>query len=338
MRFTSRHGASLLAAATLLLGAAAAQATELRPYPRAQQLGRYDNPLEAGALPISPPEHDKGNRTSRWRLPYEGQVSMQQFKHPGDDSPLLIARHYAGQLREQGFELITICDIPCKPPRGGSDASVYWFHELDLAKKLTYSAFGDLGMYLIGHRSDAIVAVRVGQGQGGYVSVVKTVTAAQLDRAPLLAYVEQQRAPAADAPLPPPPGRASAGNTAPPPAVVAAPGVQNIAPAALGAWVRETKGWVVVQLSSFDPGCSYCVRANPVFNSLAAVEAPKGGFAFARTVFHPWGAMSQNDFINQYGVGGLPAFFTFKDGQLMRRQNGIADEATLRRTLLDGLR
>ncbi|HEY0956612.1 MAG TPA: thioredoxin family protein [Roseateles sp.] len=336
MRFTRRHGASLLAAAALL-GALQAQATELRPYPRAQELGRYDNPLEAGALPISPPERTQGKNESRWRLPYEGKVSMQQYKHPSDDSPLLIGRHYAGQLREQGFELVTICDIPCKPPRGGSDASVYWFHELDLAKKLSYSAFGDLGLYLIGHRPDAVVAVRVGQGQGAYVSVVKTVTAAQLDRAPLLAYVEQQRAPAADAPLPPPPGRTRASPAAPP-AVVAAPGVENIAPAALGAWVRETKGWVVVQLSSFDPGCSYCVRSNPAFNSLAAAEASKGGFAFARTVFHPWGTLNQNDFVNQYGVGGLPAFFTFKDGQLMRRHNGIADEATLRRNLLDGLR
>ncbi len=317
------------AALAWLLGAAIAQAqsVELRPYPRAQELGRYDNPLEAGALPISPPERVNGKNESRWRLPYEGKVSMQQYKHPVDDSPLLIARHYAGQLREQGFELITICDIPCAGRPGSPDASVYWFHELDLAKRLKYSAFGDRGTYLIGHRPDAVVAVRVGASSGGYASVVKAISAAQLDRAPLLAYVEQQKAPAADAPLPPPPGRAPAH----------APGVESVAPAALSTWVRQSKGWVVVQLSSHDPGCGFCVRANPAFNALAAAHGPSG-MRFAQVAFQPWKAVGQNDFAREYGVGGIPAYFTFKDGQLMRRQDGMADEATLRRALLDGLR
>lgn len=319
-----------LAAVAMLLGAAVAhaQSVELRPYPRAQELGRYDNPLEAGALPISPPERAKGRNESRWRLPYEGKVAMQQYKHPADDSPLLIARHYAGQLREQGFELVTVCDIPCAGRADSPDASVYWFHELDLAKRLQYNFFGDRGLYLIGHRADAVVAVRVGASHGGYASVVKTVTTPQLDRAPLLAYVGQQKAPAvADAPLPPPPGRAAAN----------APGVQSVAPADVGAWVRQSKGWVVVQLSSYDPGCGYCVRSNPAFNALAAAEAPQGT-SFARVAFQPWKTVGQNDFVRQFGVTGIPAYFTFKDGQLMRRQDGIADEATLRRTLLDGLR
>ena len=319
-----------LAAAVLLLGTAlvGAQPVELRPYPRAQELGRYDNALEAGSLPISPPERTKGKHESRWRLPYEGKVSMQQFKHAADDSPLLVARHYAGQLREQGFELITICEIPCEGRADSPDASVYWFHELDLAKKLQYNFFGDRGMYLIGHRDDAVVAVRVGASYGGYASVVKAVSAVRLDRAPLLAYVEQQKVKAvADAPLPPPPGRAAAN----------VPGIQSVAPAEIGAWVRQSKGWVVVQLSSYDPGCGFCVRANPAFNSLAAAEAADG-LRFARVAFQPWKTMGQNDFIRQFGVSGIPAYFTFKDGQLMRRHDGIADEATLRRGLLDGLR
>lgn len=319
-----------LAVAAMLLGAAVAQAqpAELRPYPRAQELGRYDNPLEAGALPISPPERAKGKNESRWRLPYEGKVSMQQYKHPADDSPLLIARHYAGQLREQGFELVTICDIPCAVRADSPDASVYWFHELDLAKRLQYNFFGDRGMYLLAHRADAVVAVRVGASYGGYASVVKTVTAAQLDRAPLLAYVEQQKAPVvADAPLPPPPGRA----------VANPPGLQSVAPAELSAWVRQSRGWVVVQLSSYDPGCGYCVRSNPAFNSLVAAEASQG-LSFARVAFQPWKTVGQNDFVRQFGVAGIPAYFTFKDGQLMRRQDGIADEAALRRSLLEGLR
>ncbi|MEO6277637.1 thioredoxin family protein [Roseateles sp.] len=332
----------LLAASLCLLCMAGAQAAvdELRPYPRAELMGRYDNPLEAGALPISPPQRSatNSNRTSRWRLPYEGTVAMVQYKHKADDSPLLIARHYAGQLKEQGFELVTICEIPCAAPDGAADASVYWFHELDLAKKLGYNFFGDRGMYLIGHRADAIVAIRVGTAYQGYASTIKTVSAPGLDRGPLLAYVAAQRAPVADAPLPAPPGRVAAPPPAPASAATGAPFVKDIAPGELSAWLRKTKGWVVVQLSSYDPNCTYCIPANPPFNALAQAEAAKGGITFVRVAFQPWTSMSNNDFVTQYGVGGLPTVFTFQDGQLMRRQMGKADEATLRKALLDGLR
>ena len=246
------------------MAAANAAVEELRPYPSAKALGRYDNPLEAGALPISPPERIRGRNSSRHRLPYEGTVSMQQYKHQPDDSPLLIARHYAGQLKEQGFELVTICDFPCKAPGGPNDASVYWHHELDLARKLSYSAYGDRGTYLIGHRADAIVAVRVGTGQGAFLSTVKTVSAPALDRAPLLAYVERLRAPAADAPLPPPVGRQ------PRPAVAASASmptpsahIKDVQPAELSAWLRESKGWVVLQLTSFE---GWTTAASPVWN------------------------------------------------------------------------
>lgn len=334
------HGQWLCAAALLLSGIAGAQAAvaELQPYPRAKQLGRYDNPLEAGALPISPPERAQGgNRSSRWRLPYEASVTMTQYRHEADDSPLLVARHYAGQLRDQGFELVTICDFPCKAPDGAEDASVYWFHELDLAKKLTWQAFGDRGMYLIAHRADAVVAVRVGTVYGGYASTVKTISAPNLDRGPLLAYVERQRAPVADAPLPSPPGRSAAAPPVPASAAAAtSPFVKEVAPAELSAWLRKTKGWVVLQLSSYDAGCIYCVRANPAFNALAQSGQSKG-FSFVRVSFQPWTSVSRNDFVAQYAVPGLPIFFTFQDGQLVRRHQGNADEATLRQALLDGL-
>ena len=131
MRVKPRHGASLLAAATLLLAIAAAQATELRPYPRAQGHGRApSNRLEAGALPISPPERAKGKNESRWRLPYEGQVSMQQYKHPADDSPLLIARHYAGQLQGAGLRARHHLRHPlrraCRTPMRRCTGSTSW--------------------------------------------------------------------------------------------------------------------------------------------------------------------------------------------------------------------
>ena len=56
----------------------------------------------------------------------------------------------------------------------------------------------------------------------------------------------------------------------------------------------------------------------------------RGGTAMQNTI---WGQEA-----SQFGVTGLPSYFTFKDGQLMRRLNGIADEATLRGALLDSLR
>jgi thiol-disulfide isomerase/thioredoxin len=330
----------LLGAIALLLSVASAQAAvdELRPYPRAKALGRYDNPLEAGALPISPPERAKGGtRASRVHLPYEGAVSLVQYRHEADDSPLLIARHYAGLLRDQGFELVTVCDMPCKSPDGAEDAGVYWFHELDLAKKLTWNYFGDRGMYLIGHRADAIVAVRVGAAHAGYASVIKTISAPHLDRGPLLAYIEAQRASAADAPLPPPPGRVAPSPQPPASAPAPNPFVKEVAPAELGAILRQTRGWVVLQLSSHDPGCGFCVKANPTFDALAQHESPKG-VSFVRVAFQPWTSVSGNEFAVQYGVTGLPTFITFQDGQLMRRHQGIADEAALRKSLLNGLK
>lgn len=332
MKFIPRH---LVAAVAMLVAAASAQAdvVELRPYPRAKPLPRYDNPLEVGNLPISPPERSAGGkRTSRHRLPYEGKVSMQQYKHEPDDSPLLIARHYAGQLKEQGFELVTICDFPCTAPDGGADASVYWHHEIDTAQKLSYSAYGDRGTYLIGHRADAVVAVRVGTGLNAYVSTVKTISAPSLDRAPLLTYVERQSAPAANAPLPPPPSQP----TPPADAMKPSPHVVDVPPGEISAWLQRSKGLVVLQLSSYQRACTYCMPGNVGLNALAEKEAGKG-ITFARVAFQPWTDVGQSAFAKQYGVLGIPDAFTFQDGRLVRRLNGAADEAKLRRELLDGL-
>jgi len=335
----ARSGARMLlaCAAALLACAVQAAATDvtIEPYPRAVPLQRYDNPLERGALPISVPDRGaSGERVSRVRLPYEARVSMAQYRHAVDDSPLLIARHYAGQLQKQGFELLTVCETPCRSASGLADSSVYWKRELDLANKLEMRPFGDNGIYLIGHRADAVVAVRVGSWDSASASTVKIVQAPGIDRTPITQYIESQRAPVVSASLPPPPRPARVAASAG--AAGGERGVQLVAPRDAAELIARSKGILVVQVTSFDTACGFCVRSNDVFDTLArdgGASAPK----FIRITYQPWGAVSRDGFAQSYGVNGLPTFFTMKDGQLVRRRNGIATADELRKLLLEGV-
>jgi hypothetical protein len=311
---------------------------ELTPYPRARTQGRYDNPLEVGTLPISPPERSsRGDWASRWRITYEGKVTMRQFEHERDDSPVLIARHYAGQLKELGFELVTVCERPCRTADGDDDDYSRWGKELDLGKRLSAGYFGREGYYLLGHRADAVVAVRIGTYASDYVSSYKIVVSPNLDRGPLNAYIAALTKPMADAPLPPPPGRVPSGPSGPASAPVGV-ALIDVAPQDIGRWIEHSKGLVVLQLSSHEAGCSFCVKANPVFAKFAAVEAGKG-VQSVRVAFQPWASFGNNDFVRSYAVKGLPTTITFLDGQLMRRQEGlINDPELLSQRLLGGLR
>ena len=94
---------------------------------------------------------------------------------------------------------------------------------------------------------------------------------------------------------------------------------------------------MVLQLSSYDRNCTYCMSGNVGFNALAEKEASKD-VTFVRVAFQPWLKVGESDFAKQFGVAGIPDAFTFQDGRLVRRLHGTADEAKLRRELLDGVR
>ncbi|WP_269633334.1 hypothetical protein [Pelomonas sp. BJYL3] len=328
-------GLALLMAGAGQAAQAQAAAT-LTPFPRASEYVRHINPLEQGTLPISPPERKSGGgRQSRWRMNYEGAVSVVQYDHKNDDSPLLIARHYAGQLKAQGYELVTICDIPCQAPDGSDDSSQSWRNEFDmLGKKLDLYRFGHHGLYFMAYKPDAVAAVRVGLFGERPVSTVKLVQSASLDLGPLKAWIAQQQAPASSAALPPPLQRsAAAAPVAEPPA--GPPKIVDIAPKDLEKWLAEhPRQRVVLQVTSFDANCVHCIRANPVYAALSSRPVPEGT-VFLRMSFQPWQSVGQSPVGQQLGVNGLPTYLVIEGGKQTRRKNGDWDEATLRRELID---
>jgi thiol-disulfide isomerase/thioredoxin len=119
------------------------------------------------------------------------------------------------------------------------------------------------------------------------------------------------------------------------PAAAAAP-VQIVSARDATEVVARSKGYLVVQVSSFDTRCSFCGPSNDAFDALSRRPDAKGT-KFVRVTYQPWTSMSQDAFAQSYGVNGLPTFFTMKDGQLVRRQNGIAQPDELHRLLLEGL-
>lgn len=107
------------------------------------------------------------------------------------------------------------------------------------------------------------------------------------------------------------------------------------APTRVEAHLAKTPGLVVVQLTSFETTCSFCIRGNPTYEALAKDSG--GAAQFIRVVYRPWTGVGQDPFAKGLGVGGLPVFLTYQDGKLLRRHDGIATLAELQKELLEGL-
>lgn len=100
--------------------------------------------------------------------------------------------------------------------------------------------------------------------------------------------------------------------------------------------IRGSKGLLVVQLTSFETSCSFCIRSNPVFEDLA--DAPENiKVKFVRVAYRPWGQMADDAFAQTFGYTGLPIFATYKDGRLVRQRGGSAEKSELQKILLTGL-
>ena len=95
-------------------------------------------------------------------------------------------------------------------------------------------------------------------------------------------------------------------------AAPAAAAVETVAPEGLEALLRSQAGLLVVSLTSTDPKCQPCMGANARFQMLALGKA--------------------------VGVGGLPVFLTYQDGEPIRRHDGITSVDVLRQKLLEGAR
>jgi thiol-disulfide isomerase/thioredoxin len=126
-------------------------------------------------------------------------------------------------------------------------------------------------------------------------------------------------------------------------AAPAAPSVQKVTghvpqvlPAKIAAHIAATPGVLVVELTSFETSCVFCMKGNPTFEAWTQ-STGVGSAKFARVVYTPWVSVGQDGFAKGLGVAGLPAYFTYRDGQLLRTKTGAASTAELQKDLLDGL-
>ncbi len=296
----------------------------LQPFPNAIDVGHTASAIEQGTLPISPPDRglDSDDRVSRVGLPYRGRARLLQYRHGPDESLLLIERHYVEQLKAQGFAVLAVCEAPCRTASDHEDESFWWAREFDPAHQLGTRAYGDHGAYVIGYRRDAIVAVRIGTWElnfGSAIKIIQAVSPDGFDLGALERYAQGKRAKTADAGAAP----------------KAAPrGVQVVPPGAAADAVAHGSGVVVVQLTALDKGCPTCAKASAAFDALSADAA---NTRFLRVAYASRSAVGGDAFARSQGVASVPFFLTFKDGAVVRRQGGVADAATLRAKLLDGV-
>jgi hypothetical protein len=58
---------------------------------------------------------------------------------------------------------------------------------------------------------------------------------------------------------------------------------------------------------------------------------------FLRVMYRPWTSVGADPFGKSIGVGGLPVYLTFRNGEAIRRHNGIAGVSELRMKLIEGI-
>lgn len=301
--------------ATAVFGSKRNEPDWLPAYPRAQLRKEFVNPFDTVVMPLTQPALSA--TTTRYAVPMEGKVTMLQYSHEVDDSPLLIQRHYDALLAQQGFERAMACSSPCPV----QSAPVYWMKMLDPNIKADSNYFPDAPVVLIGYKANAMVFVAIGKNVNvPYTTFVKLVEGNITNRADLDAWLATFKAVA-------PPAPKTAALVAPPPVApiagiptVMSDVVENIAPARLQNAVTQTKGRLFVMLSSKEAKCPFCVRANPVFATLANKRADTGRFVMV--TWEPWPKAFEHEFVKAKGIGGLPAYLAFMDGAYVGRVDG----------------
>ena len=96
-------------------------------------------------------------------------------------------------------------------------------------------------------------------------------------------------------------------------AQVAAAPVVELQPAGLAAFIAGHE-YVVVQLTSPDPGCGYCKGADRAFDQAAALPH-QPALAYARVQWTPWRKIP--DFGKLITVYGVPMQYVFNKGKLL---------------------
>jgi hypothetical protein len=99
--------------------------------------------------------------------------------------------------------------------------------------------------------------------------------------------------------------------------------VDVVAPEAIESYIKEHPD-VVVQFTSPDPYCSFCISSFAPFDEAALTH---GRLAkFVRVQWSPWQAFPEG-IQKTYQVNAVPAQYAFRDGQIVGKYHGLPDRA-----------
>lgn len=95
--------------------------------------------------------------------------------------------------------------------------------------------------------------------------------------------------------------------------------------------LQAADGPVVVQYSSTDPNCTFCIPGNAYYDELAA--ASDSSIRFWRIWFEPWVSVSGSETQNLAGLHGLPTVALYRGSREQGRVEGVATAAELHQRL-----
>jgi hypothetical protein len=98
--------------------------------------------------------------------------------------------------------------------------------------------------------------------------------------------------------------------------------------------LEQSKGRIILQTTSRDPNCGFCVRANPTYEALARAK-PEAG-RYWRVSFQPWDAAFIDPLMIKFRANGVPGVFVFEDGALVNYVPGDWPLAELQTKVLGG--
>ena len=112
-----------------------------------------------------------------------------------------------------------------------------------------------------------------------------------------------------------------------------APGtVELVSPAEVRKIAAQTRGRVVVLLSSKDNRCGPCVSTNPDLAELAAKRPDAARYVMVD--WEPWDSGFEHEFVTSHQIKAMPAFLSFKDGVFVASLTGSRSYPELARLLL----
>jgi len=109
--------------------------------------------------------------------------------------------------------------------------------------------------------------------------------------------------------------------------------IQTIADSDLPVSIANSRGMLVVHISSLDKGCGPCVKSNPELDKLA-VEI-SGTATYRRVLTQPWTNIGSE--IKKFNLVAIPTVLVFQDGKLISRYlgSGLSGKGPLRTQLED---